>query len=241
MSSRCMIYFSWCCFLSACGHLLINKRLILVNAAIKIIAPYPNSFQTSVPIIKPWNHELFPKNTIGSLIIPSAIKPELMIPLPSRRSLKIIANTTQERKWGKKQIVWIVFLNNLLLLSRENEGIGLKNIHDRLQLCYGSDYGITISSEKNVGTTVYVRLADQIQSDHKSWHPLDMSSTVDFILRLYFYTRESHKIQQKRNPITRIPSLILSISLYLQNCTQTFHLKPITISYPDLLVKPSTD
>ena len=47
--------------------------------------------------------------------------------------------------------------------------------------------------------------------------------------------------QQKRNPITRIPSLILSISLYLQNCTQTFHLKPITISYPDLLVKPSTD
>ena len=38
----------------------------------------------------------------------------------------------------------------------------------------------------------------------------------------------------KRNPITRIPSLILSISLYLQNCTQTFHLKPITISYPDL-------
>ena len=44
----------------------------------------------------------------------------------------------------------------------------LKNIHDRLQLCYGSDYGITISSEKNVGTTVYVRLADQIQSDHKS-------------------------------------------------------------------------
>ena len=54
------------------------------------------------------------------------------------------------------------------VLSRENEGIGLKNIHDRLQLCYGSDYGITISSEKNVGTTVYVRLADQIQSDHKS-------------------------------------------------------------------------
>ena len=46
---------------------------------------------------------------------------------------------------------------------------------------------------------------------------------------------------QKKNPITRIPSLILYISLYLQNCTQTFHLKPITISYPDRLVKPSTD
>lgn len=54
------------------------------------------------------------------------------------------------------------------VLSRENEGIGLKNIHDRLQLCYGADYGITIFSEKNIGTTVYVRLADQIQSEHKS-------------------------------------------------------------------------
>lgn len=51
------------------------------------------------------------------------------------------------------------------VLSRENEGIGLKNIHDRLQIYYGTGYGITIFSEKNVGTTVYVRLADQIQSN----------------------------------------------------------------------------
>ena len=38
--------------------------------------------------------------------------------------------------------------------------------------------------------------------------------------------------QQKRNPITRIPSLILSISLYLQNCTQTFH--PNLLPFPTL-------
>lgn len=54
------------------------------------------------------------------------------------------------------------------VLSRENEGIGLKNIHDRLQICYGAGYGITIFSEKNVGTTVYVRLANQIHSEHES-------------------------------------------------------------------------
>ncbi len=51
------------------------------------------------------------------------------------------------------------------VLSRENEGIGLKNIHDRLQICYGIGYGITIFSEKHIGTTIYVRLADQIQSN----------------------------------------------------------------------------
>ena len=38
--------------------------------------------------------------------------------------------------------------------------------------------------------------------------------------------------QQKRNPITRIPSLILSISLYLQNCIQTFH--PNLLPFPTL-------
>ena len=38
--------------------------------------------------------------------------------------------------------------------------------------------------------------------------------------------------QQKRNPIARIPSLILSISLYLQNCTQTFH--PNLLPFPTL-------
>ena len=38
--------------------------------------------------------------------------------------------------------------------------------------------------------------------------------------------------QQKRNPITRIPSLILYISLYLQNCTQTFH--PNLLPFPTL-------
>ena len=38
--------------------------------------------------------------------------------------------------------------------------------------------------------------------------------------------------QQKRNPIARIPSLILSISLSLQNCTQTFH--PNLLPFPTL-------
>ena len=38
--------------------------------------------------------------------------------------------------------------------------------------------------------------------------------------------------QQKRNPITRIPSLILYTSLYLQNCTQTFH--PNLLPFPTL-------
>lgn len=52
------------------------------------------------------------------------------------------------------------------VLSLDNDGIGLKNIHERLQLCYGPNYGLTISSEKESGTTVYVRLGKKIHSNN---------------------------------------------------------------------------
>lgn len=52
------------------------------------------------------------------------------------------------------------------VLSLDNDGIGLKNIHERLQLCYGPNYGLTISSEKGSGTTVYVRLGKKIHSNN---------------------------------------------------------------------------
>lgn len=52
------------------------------------------------------------------------------------------------------------------VLSLDNDGIGLKNIHERLQLCYGPNYGLTISSEKGSGTTVYVHLGKKIHSNN---------------------------------------------------------------------------
>lgn len=44
------------------------------------------------------------------------------------------------------------------LNQRESGGIGLKNIHSRIRLYYGDAYGIRITSEKNKGTTVSIRL-----------------------------------------------------------------------------------
>ena len=37
-------------------------------------------------------------------------------------------------------------------------GIGIHNVQDRLQLLYGADYGITIESQKERGTSVKIRL-----------------------------------------------------------------------------------
>ena len=37
-------------------------------------------------------------------------------------------------------------------------GIGVRNVHDRIRLIYGEAYGVDITSEPGVGTTVHVRL-----------------------------------------------------------------------------------
>ncbi len=50
------------------------------------------------------------------------------------------------------------------LLKRDSKhrgkgsGIGLKNVHERIQLYFGENYGLTILSEADVGTTVRIKL-----------------------------------------------------------------------------------
>ncbi|WP_339318819.1 sensor histidine kinase [Paenibacillus sp. FSL R10-2734] len=39
--------------------------------------------------------------------------------------------------------------------EREGERIGLRNVHDRLKLSYGEEYGLTIESRPNVGTVIF--------------------------------------------------------------------------------------
>ena len=42
--------------------------------------------------------------------------------------------------------------------SAHSGGVGLKNVNERIKLCYGSEYGIEIESELDVGTTVIIRI-----------------------------------------------------------------------------------
>ena len=52
-------------------------------------------------------------------------------------------------------------LENLLAYesrSKNGSGVGVKNVHERIQLCYGKDYGLQIESEQEVGTTVNIWL-----------------------------------------------------------------------------------
>ncbi|WP_407267757.1 sensor histidine kinase [Radiobacillus sp. PE A8.2] len=49
-------------------------------------------------------------------------------------------------------------IQEALVTRTDEDHIGLKNVMERVQLIYGSDYGITIMSEEDKGTTVIFRL-----------------------------------------------------------------------------------
>lgn len=49
-------------------------------------------------------------------------------------------------------------LNDALEEPDKDHGFGLRNVHQRIQLHYGDDYGLEFASEKGYGTTVTVRL-----------------------------------------------------------------------------------
>ena len=49
-------------------------------------------------------------------------------------------------------------LATLLTSPTGSSGIGLKNVHERIQLTYGQQSGLTIHSQEDTGTTVTIRL-----------------------------------------------------------------------------------
>ncbi len=69
----------------------------------------------------------------------------------------------------KKQV-----LDNLLLQkskSSNGSGVGVRNVHQRIQLCYGKEYGLDIESELEEGTSVKLWLPivkDENLGDNKN-------------------------------------------------------------------------
>ncbi|MEG2546415.1 MAG: ATP-binding protein, partial [Niameybacter sp.] len=44
------------------------------------------------------------------------------------------------------------------IISSKGSGIGIRNVHRRIQLYYGIDYGLEIESEQDEGTTVLIKM-----------------------------------------------------------------------------------
>ena len=58
-------------------------------------------------------------------------------------------------------------LKNLLITEAGKSGIGVKNVHERIQLTYGAIYGLKIDSEEDEGTTVTIRIPRMAENDSK--------------------------------------------------------------------------
>ena len=49
--------------------------------------------------------------------------------------------------------------------SRRGSGIGVKNVNERIRLYFGADYGLTIQSKPDEGTTISIRLPAQVYTE----------------------------------------------------------------------------
>lgn len=47
----------------------------------------------------------------------------------------------------------------------KKESIGLYNINQRVKLCYGAEYGMTIDSERERGTVITLHLPEKVYHD----------------------------------------------------------------------------
>lgn len=53
-------------------------------------------------------------------------------------------------------------------LSRLESGYGIRNVKERIQLNYGSEYGVTFESEPGKGTTVRITIPEKMKGMEKA-------------------------------------------------------------------------
>ena len=56
-------------------------------------------------------------------------------------------------------------MHNKVVSSKRGSGIGVRNVNERIQLIYGEEYGITITSELDEGTTATIIIPKMEETD----------------------------------------------------------------------------
>ena len=85
------------------------------------------------------------------------------------------------RGWKEDNCVWFMVEDNGVGMSEEqcrsilhkepgdNSGIGIKNVNDRIKIYFGKEYGLTIESELDEGTTVIIRMPKVEEKAAAGW------------------------------------------------------------------------
>ena len=58
-------------------------------------------------------------------------------------------------------------MNNKVVSSKRGSGIGVRNVNERIKLIYGEEYGISITSELDEGTTATITIPKLEETDEK--------------------------------------------------------------------------
>lgn len=106
---------------------------------------------------------------IPKMILQPVIENAFLHAFPDNRNTGLIQVLLQE---FENDLIFEIIDNgigmpqtNLQFISKKKEkrnhfsGIGLTNIHERLQLLYGKEYGIEVFSMKEIGTTIKIKLS----------------------------------------------------------------------------------
>lgn len=56
-------------------------------------------------------------------------------------------------------------MHNKVISSKRGSGVGVRNVNERIQLIYGEDYGVTITSELDEGTTATITIPKMEETD----------------------------------------------------------------------------
>ena len=132
------------------------------------------------PIIKKWlysDHDIFMRELIsnGCDAITKLKKLEVMgeyqfaddykakievIVDPEAKTMKFIDNGL-----GMTEDKLEYIMHHQVVSSKRGSGIGVRNVHERIQLIYGKQYGVTITSELDEGTTATITIPKMEEAD----------------------------------------------------------------------------
>ncbi|UOQ44055.1 sensor histidine kinase [Halobacillus salinarum] len=150
----------------------IRNYLVIINKR------FPELIRVHIKMKPQLNNLLIPKLILQPLV-ENAIEHGL---IPSRRKkklLKIYLEIDEKNKWLKINILdngvgiseeKLNEIQNNLQLDGNKEGnsIGLYNVHTRVNLLCGKEYGLSIKSKYGAGTLVTIKLPLQRGSEHEN-------------------------------------------------------------------------
>ena len=155
---------------------IVRKYIYLLNCRIdgkvQLMTEAPGAGRLFVPklILQPivenaYVHGIKPKKGVGSIMVEAAVYDgEKDIPdrKGNREKTEILEITVMDNGVGMDQesiyqIQELLEGNEPGIKNEYNwQSIGMKNVHDRIRLLYGEDYGIQVTSTVGVGTMVRI-------------------------------------------------------------------------------------